>query len=232
MRRVTYSPRKWERLPVEDDEQQQQHPRCSARARQKRLHQGRPVDAPCSVTHRSDGHGDDGDSQGEPANPGGRHGSIVMASTHLPFARIGIWRCLGLRRAHRVRDRVTLRLPKGGAGHFWGVGQQQRSNGASSGYFEITQGRNTIKDRSRVRLYKKTKYRGESSVARGWNATKRRMHKTNGRAAILYRRKIQEPSLFECRGLARAFRSARVPLVVFFFGQQAKRAEVRVMRDG
>lgn len=122
MRRATYSPRKWKRLPVEDDEQQQQHPRCSAWARQKRLHQGRPVDAPGSVTHRSDGHGNDGDGQGEPANPGGRHGSLVMASPHVPFARIRIWCCLGLRRAHRVRDRVTLRLPKGGAGHFGGSG--------------------------------------------------------------------------------------------------------------
>lgn len=76
-KQFTYSPRKRESLPVEDDEEEQQQPRSSSRPRQKRLHQGRPVDAPGGVAHRSDGHRDDGNRHGEPADPGGRHGSVV-----------------------------------------------------------------------------------------------------------------------------------------------------------
>lgn len=79
-KQFTYSPRKRERLPVEDDEEEQQQPRCPARPRQKGLHQGRPVDAPGGVAHRSDGHRDDGNRHGEPADPGGRHGSVVRPS--------------------------------------------------------------------------------------------------------------------------------------------------------
>lgn len=52
---VTHSPCQRQCLPVENDKEQQQDPRGPAGAGQERLQQGRPVDAPCGVTHGSNG---------------------------------------------------------------------------------------------------------------------------------------------------------------------------------
>lgn len=114
----TYCPCKWKSLPVEDYEKEQQQPRCPAWTRQKRLDQGRPVDAPGGVAHRSHGDGDDGQRQGEPADPGGRHGPVVVSSSHPVSVSICVFfwaRRVASSRAQQLEVR-DAQSPKGGAG--------------------------------------------------------------------------------------------------------------------